>query len=451
MWVKFEVISSDRTIIYLPDSLSGRIDKTISIKFGGCVCEDASILYTDVIEPSEGSSYQNPVTIMISDQLRKRLLLPESLVYRVRFSRSRISIGPVIGLLLGIHTQQYNPEHMRKYSDRFGIYDKIGGLIFAFSPKSVNWEAHTAFGLFYNIDTAEWEFGCFPLPEVIYRRDFHSNPNDIKKLSQYTGGRLFNSTRFTKMDLFRYLSQEDELRKFLPATEMSRDFEQVYKFVERYPKVILKPIDLSRGRGICVLEKLDSDYKITDYRDKYPVTTFLHGHDSLENFFDHNQDLFNKYLIQRYLNLARIDKSLFDIRVVMQKIKGNVWACTGIECRVSSDNSHITNISRGGYALTLDEALRQSFKTDYADLPDRIGDFCQKFCCQMDKLGQHFAEFGIDIAVDINKTIWLIEANVFPSFKGFKSMDRKTYRSIRYTPLLYALSLTQFGEQSATC
>jgi len=446
MWVKFEVISSDRNVIYLPDSLSGRTDKNVSIKFGGCVCENASILYTDVIEPSEGHSYQNPVKIMISDKLRKQLLLPETLVYRVRITSTRIYIGPVIGLLLGIHTQQYNPDHMRKYSDRLGIYDKIGGLIFAFSPKSVNWEAHTAFGLYYNIEISEWEFGCFPLPEVIYRRDFHSNPADIKKLFRYTGGRLFNSCRFTKMDLFHYLSFDEELRKFLPPTELSLDFAQVYKFIERYSKVILKPIDLSRGRGICVIEKLDSAYKITDYRNRFPITSFLHGHDSLNNCFDQNQDLFNKYLIQRYLNLARIDNSLFDIRVVMQKIKGKVWVCTGIECRVSSDNSHITNISRGGYALTLQEALMQSFKNDYATLPDEIVDFCQKFCIKMDKMDQHFAEFGIDIAVDVNKTIWLIEANVFPSFKGIKSMDRKTYRAIRYTPLLYALSLTQFGE-----
>jgi glutathione synthase/RimK-type ligase-like ATP-grasp enzyme len=64
----------------------------------------------------------------------------------------------------------------------------------------------------------------------------------------------------------------------------------------------------------------------------------------------------------------------------------------------------------------------------------------------MDTFGEHFAEFGIDIAIDIDKNLWLIEANVFPSFKGFKLLDRKIYNKIRYTPLLYALSLTQVGE-----
>jgi D-alanine-D-alanine ligase-like ATP-grasp enzyme len=63
----------------------------------------------------------------------------------------------------------------------------------------------------------------------------------------------------------------------------------------------------------------------------------------------------------------------------------------------------------------------------------------------MERFG-HFAEFGIDLAIDKDKNLWLIEANVFPSFKGFKTMDLQTYLGIRYTPFLYALSLTQFGE-----
>ena len=70
----------------------------------------------------------------------------------------------------------------------------------------------------------------------------------------------------------------------------------------------------------------------------------------------------------------------------------------------------------------------------------------RNFCLYMDTFGEHFAEFGLDIAIDTDKRLWLIEANVFPSFKGFKKMDLETYLSIRYTPLLYAASLTQFGE-----
>jgi hypothetical protein len=443
MWTKIEVTPYKSEIIYLPvQAAIGR--KTIIIKFGNKSAV-ASVEHYDDLTLTEKSSYEKPGKIRVSDKLKENLLIPDMLVYQIIVTDICISIGPVIGLLLGIHTHRYNPDHMKKYSDRLGIYNKVGGLLYAFSPKSINWKSNTAYGLFYNIRSEVWEYGSFPLPEVIYRRDFHSNPKLIKKLIKLTNGKLFNSYRFTKYELYDYIRSSKELSCYLPPTQLLLNFEQVRKFIEIYPKAILKPVDLSRGRGICVIERFDTDYKISDYRYKEPIISLLHDNEALENFFSVNRHFFDKYIIQKYLSLARIGNSLFDVRVVMQKQKDKSWGCTGIECRASI-NSLLTNISRGGYALTLDEALRRSFHEDYELIPQQINDFCLKFCVFMDTLGEHYAEFGIDIAVDTNKNIWLIEANVFPSFKGFKTTDRKTYLSIRYTPLLYALSLSQFGD-----
>lgn len=238
--------------------------------------------------------------------------------------------------------------------------------------------------------------------------------------------------------------------KYLPPTEMSLNAHQVKKFIDQYGKAILKPIDLSRGRGICVIEKNENSYKVTDYRDKNPNVCELADTQALKNFLSKNQDFFSKYLVQKYLPLARINHSLFDIRVVMHKTKEKDWECSGIECRVSNGKSHLTNISKGGYALSLDDALGKAFPTNcsYEEICRQIHELCVLFCRQMDRTGNHFAEWGMDIAIDVHKNLWLIEANVFPSFKGFKSMDYETYLSIRYKPFLYALSLTEFGDEN---
>lgn len=447
MWAKFETVPLEGGIIFLPKGINIKFDKGIAVIFSSRTA-DAFIEYSNEDSEFDGSTYERPLIIKITTELRQNLLLPEALTFRIKLTESCMRIGPVIGLLLGIHTHRYNPFHLKKYSDRFGIYNEVGGLIYAFSPKSVNWERQTAYGLYYSTERAKWIYGCFPLPEVIYRRDFHSNPKFIEKLKNHTKGRLFNSYRFTKYELYDYIGKNEELKGFLPPTEISYNIEQVSSFIDRNTKVILKPVDLSRGRGICIIEKLNSRYKISDYRYKHPVTSVLNDKEGLENFFTLNQCFFNKYIIQKYLSLARIGASLFDIRVVMQKHPDKSWNCTGIECRVSGENGHITNISRGGYALTLDEALKRSFKKDYGELPERIVDFCRRFCLYMDEMNECFAEFGIDIAVDTDKNLWLIEANVFPSFKGFKSIDRKTYLAIRYTPMLYALSLTPFADDN---
>jgi glutathione synthase/RimK-type ligase-like ATP-grasp enzyme len=376
--------------------------------------------------------------------LQDELCIMASPVYQMKISTGRLTFGPVIGLLLGNATYRYNPLHMSKYSDRFGIYSKFGGLIYAFPPKFINWKNHTTYGLYYNHITTAWEYGCFPLPEVIYRRDFHSDPEVIRKLVEYTGGRLFNSYRFTKYELFDFIKLHDGLQTHLPPTEYALEFNQVKKFIDRHHKVILKPIHLSRGRGICIIEKVASQYKVVDFRCKKPTIYKLYNDQYLKNFFAVYSDLFNKYLIQKYLCLAKIADSPFDIRVVMQKGSQKEWGCTGIECRVSN-NGYLTNISRGGYALPLDEALRQAFPADTTLLMRQIHELYQNICRYMDTSGEHFAEFGLDLAIDTDQRLWLIEANVFPSFKGFKKMDPDIYLDIRYTPMLYAASLTQFG------
>jgi glutathione synthase/RimK-type ligase-like ATP-grasp enzyme len=443
MWAKIKIVPSGRSIIYLPSLLSTGHQQT-NVLFGG-KSTFADIEYLDDLELTAENSFQKPVQIMLSDKLRDEIFIAEPLVYQLKISASGIAIGPVIGLLLGNDTRRYNPKHMKKYSDRFGIYHQVGGLIYAFSPEWIHWNNRTVYGLYYNYFKASWDYGFFPLPEVIYRRDFHTGRESTERLAKFTGNRLFNSHRFSKYELYNFIKPNPELNKYLPPTELSLHFDQVREFINRHLNAILKPIDLSRGRGICVIEKAASRYKISDYRSKIPIASEICDDEELKNFFSANQELFSKYLIQKYLPLAKIGNSRFDIRVVMQKHPDKAWGSTGIECRVSNGSSHLTNISRGGYALSLDEALRQAFTTDYEMLEQQIHELCDKFCLYMDTSGEHYAEFGLDIAVDNARGLWLIEANVFPSFKGFRKMDPQIYLSIRYTPLLYALSLTRFG------
>lgn len=448
MWAKFEMISSYFDVIILPsflleDSAKGRYSK-LNVIFGIGAAVPIAAEYTDEAEPPKDNTFENPILIKASKSFFQKLHIPESLIYQVKIENACIFIGPVIGLLLGTYPERYTPKHMRKYSDRMGIYNQIGGLIYAFSTVTINWVKHEASGLFYNISNGQWEYGYFPLPEVIYRRDFHQDPMQIRRLMDLTDGQLFNSYRFSKLELYNYIYPDESIRDLLPPTEPITSIKQIMGFIDRYEKVILKPVDLSRGRGICIINKDDLCYKIIDYRSRNPITCVLDDQFALEKFFDLNQMFFEKYLIQKQLNLAKIGDSVFDIRVVMQKTKLQTWECTGTECRVSND-SLVTNISRGGYALTLKDALEKSFGNDYQIIADKIYYDCHEICERLDKMGHHFAELGLDIAVDEEKRIWLIEANVFPSFKGFKTMDLGTYLSIRYTPLQYALSLTKFG------
>ena len=63
----------------------------------------------------------------------------------------------------------------------------------------------------------------------------------------------------------------------------------------------------------------------------------------------------------------------------------------------------------------------------------------------MEQKGDWFAELGLDIAIDKNRRLWFIEANVRPSFKGFQHLDYKNYLYICSRPIAYAAAVTGFN------
>lgn len=446
MWVKLEVISNTKKIIYLPKQLSLKFYDEITVIFGKR-SSTAMVKSLSDLDMKGGDSFENPLKIIVTKKLVSGLCLCDTLTYQINYTDYKIVIGPTIGLLLGEHNYLYCPRHMEKYSDRFGVYNKVGGLICAFSHKSIDWQKKEVYGLYFDNSNSIWKYGKFPLPAVIYRRDFHTDPKTEKKLLDVMDGKMFNSWRFTKYYLYKHVKRDKDLSIYLPSTELCSDYEQVKLFIDKHKNVILKPTHLSRGRGICIINKEIEGYKVFDYRGKNIDELQLNDEEALNMFFQSNNDLFNKYLIQKHLLLAKVDGAPFDIRVVMQKENLTEWQCTGIECRVAAQKTLVTNISRGGYALTLDEALQSSF-SDSVEEQDKIKEhlqvLCNKLCKNLERTGHHFAELGMDIAADEQGNLWIIEVNVFPSFKGFKEMNYETYLGIRHTPILYAAHLAGF-------
>ena len=446
MWINIEIVSQNKNVIYLPSTMIKRKNSHMDVSFGQ-ITINATVKPLNDIEKATGEDFENPIKIRLSDKLSSKLFIQKDLHYKIKLKRKHIEIGPVVGILLGNHNNMYNPIHMKKYSDRFGVYNQIGGLICAFSPNTIDWKNKVAYGLYYNNIKAEWKFGAFPIPAVIYRRDFHSKSKNIKKLIEITRDRMFNSSRFTKLYLYEHAKKNKELAKFLPDTERCENYKKAMSFIEKNNDVILKPTNLSRGRGICIIKKHGNSYKILDYRNKKIIETDILNEDALKEFFSENKDLFREYLIQKYLDLAKINGSPFDIRVVMQKTNALEWKCSGIECRVAAPNSLVTNISKGGYAIKIDDALKSAFtltEDQNTETKNKLIGLCVEISKSLDATRHHFAEFGMDIALDEQGGLWIIEVNVFPSFKGFMRMEYNTYLDIRHNPIFYASSISGF-------
>lgn len=99
--------------------------------------------------------------------------------------------------------------------------------------------------------------------------------------------------------------------------------------------------------------------------------------------------------------------------------------------------------------LWLPDALKLSFgpDTDVEAVHRRMVDTALRICELLDQTGESFAEFGLDLALDRKGGVWVIEANVVPTFHGFELMDRNLWRSLLAAPLLYASQLVGFGAE----
>ncbi|MEH7157356.1 YheC/YheD family endospore coat-associated protein [Neobacillus drentensis] len=446
VWVKFKVFHDPELKMKLPNRITERWrDQPEAVLFGVIEQPCHFDIYEDAI-PLRHNSYNNPVDLFVSDSLVDKMHLPLDLVYQIQFTDRKAIIGPTIGLLLGEKNQVTTLKYMEKFKDRFGEYHRFGGVTIAFSARSVDWEEKIVYGMIYDHDKKHWRYQSTPIPAAIYRRNFHQKKESIKKLKELTNNNLFNSYHFKKSDLY-LLKDNPELKNNLPETFLLKNIAELIDFLQVNKKIILKPVSSSRGRGIFILE-VNSEHEgfcLYDYRNNTKITHRIKDINELETLLV-EEGIFNQeYLYQTYIPLLKVGNRSLDVRVVMQKYNKMKWQCTGIECRVAQEDVDLTNIARGGDAMTLEAVIKNAKGSlNYSQVYRNILNICQIFCRIMDQKNEHFAEFGIDIALDDEGFPWILEANIYPSFKGFKTLDYETYLKIRNQPLFYAVQIQGF-------
>ncbi|MDF2606405.1 MAG: Glutathione synthase/Ribosomal protein modification enzyme (glutaminyl transferase)-like protein [Bacillales bacterium] len=449
MWIKIEMVEdvSSEPVVWLPKSLFEKTGKTAIMNFGlRKVFVKINKLENGLA--NLGKKFDHPFTISLSKSIVDKLLIKLSNTYQIKISHSKISLGPVIALLLGEQQYYYHNRAMGEYTDAMSWYKSTGGLICAFKACSINWDEECAYGMFYNHEEHKWDYGKLPLPSVVYRRAYNIPYENVEKLKAATGGKVFNSRRFSKWQMYKQLKNNSLLSQHLPDTKTLKSFDTLNQFLQKYEKIILKPTGLSRGRGICIVEKLSENlWLLSDYHDGTELTQCEFSKQELITYITEAKMTEKNYIIQPYLSLANIDGSPWDIRVVMQKNTQSEWQCHGIECRLAGSGDLVTNISRGGSALPISKALKLSFgsETKTSNIKKEIIDLCKKLASELEKDDDIFAELGVDIAMDNEMNYWIIEANVRPTYNGFKKhMRYNNYLYLCSAPIAFAGYLAGF-------
>ncbi|WNF35722.1 YheC/YheD family protein [Bacillaceae bacterium IKA-2] len=231
-----------------------------------------------------------------------------------------------------------------------------------------------------------------------------------------------------KWFLHQFMMEETRLHSYLPHTD-SLNIQSFSNFLGNYQEVFLKPSSSSQGIGVVYVTFIAKDiYKI---HKGYSQEIF---HGNIANLYHYLKEkvLIKKhYLIQEKIDLAQIDDSPIDIRVMVQRKKNDLeWVITGKLAKVAAKGFVTTNA-----AVKLLSIAEVTNKLNVNRLPinklttNKLEQEIENLSLLLVKhLHSYFTDihtFGLDIGIDNKGKIWIIEANIYPVIIMFDNVEDK--------------------------
>ena len=216
--------------------LSGK--KSVRLRLGG-------ELLPAIVKPINKSGNH----LYLTSGIHKKMRFPKSGGVHLRSVQDgEVQIGPLIGILSdGPITSQQNP-----FGSRTGFIKQIlrhgskQAYIFAFTPKSINWENETVNGHFLN-EAGRFIRKTVPLPDVVYNRlpsrraETSSSINQLRERFIRRKIPFFNWSFFNKSDIYRLLERDAGANRHVPESIMNPSPDQIKDLLQRHSLIYYKP------------------------------------------------------------------------------------------------------------------------------------------------------------------------------------------------------------------
>ncbi|AXI00020.1 UDP-N-acetylmuramoyl-tripeptide--D-alanyl-D-alanine ligase [Sporosarcina sp. PTS2304] len=315
--------------------------------------------------------------------------------------------------LIGMLHHRKDPKTVVKAYAFAAVAEAEGAQFYYFSPGEVNFLHQTIRGQVYK--NGEWKTATMPFPDVIYNA---GSPEKLMKAKNVID-RLKQDIPFTtysignKWSVNRRLHEAKDFANYLIPTEVVKNSDHVLRFMAAFEKVVFKPIDGRKGKGIFFIVQENG-------------RCIVNG-EGVNNLYTENQlkEFVNKqlaretFIIQPYIQSVTQSGQVFDFRLHVQKNGEGEWVITTIYPRVAPKGSIIANINSGGYTNYLDPFLEQEFNEDAFNIKKKLEYFSIALATHLDKLqmeifGEMIDEIGVDIGMDERQKFWIYEVNWRP-------------------------------------
>jgi UDP-N-acetylmuramoyl-tripeptide--D-alanyl-D-alanine ligase len=314
---------------------------------------------------------------------------------------------------IGMLHHRLNPETVIK-SYAFAAVAKAEGVdFFYFTPKRVDFSTRTIQGKV--LENGTWQEKTLPFPDVIY------NAGSPEKLtvSKEIINRLRKEIPFTtysignKWNVTRRLKEAKDFAHYLIPSEVVTKSDAFHQFITKYKKIVFKPIEGRKGKGIYFISKVGANYTVQHDTVEERMTSIQLEAFLKERFAEET------YIVQPYIQSKMKSGQVYDFRIHVQKNGQGKWVITTAYPRIAPSGSIIPNINNGGYTNYLEPFLALEYQDEAFNMKRTLEHFGLALArhldeIQMQNFGEVIDEIGIDVGVDEHQKLWIYEVNWRP-------------------------------------
>ena len=230
----------------------------------------------------------------------------------------------------------------------------------------------------------------------------------------------------SKMEKTRVLLTDAKLTRYVPKTVLF-NAANLEAMLKEFYTVYVKP-DCGRG-GIRVIFFLLQDgggchihYETTATKFKSVATA--------AKFVD-KVAAGDRFIIQQGINLLRIGKVPFDLRVNVQK-PYRKWEVTAMIAKMMAPGKVVTNYCQGATLVEFDQALLRAGldRAKSIKVKELLTYLAERTASVLNEKYRGLRELGLDIGLDGSAEPWILEVNTKPQYPRGLSGKFDRYRRI---------------------
>lgn len=286
-------------------------------------------------------------------------------------------------------------------------------VVYFFNEKEVDFDQGCINGMM--VKSGKKKVSQFPMPDVI----INLTPWDEKKYLErhlhfhyqipFT---LFEID--TKEKINDILLSTLRFSSYVIPTHILKDINSVDEMLLKYNnKIVIKPNDGSRGRGIYSIT-----YNLGIYHLQYQNNCIQMDREYLIKRLRiiTKIKIYNKYIIQPYISSMTPENEPYDFRIFVQRGENGEFKVCKIYPKIGIKDSITSNLATGGRTEDLFTFLRRIFPKNNSKIPAILHDLgidLSEFISSYYSF--NVSELGFDVTIDSENKGWLFEINTLPS------------------------------------